>query len=31
MNRKHYPSDVSHEEWEFVMPYLTLMTPAAPQ
>jgi transposase len=31
MNRKNYPSDVSDEEWEFVMPYLTLMTLQAPQ
>jgi transposase len=30
-SRKPYPSDVSDEEWEFVVPYLTLMTPAAPQ
>jgi len=25
VNRKHYPSDVSDEEWMFVAPYLTLM------
>jgi transposase len=31
MERKAYPSDVSDEEWAFVAPYLTLMTPAAPQ
>jgi transposase len=31
MNRKSYPSDVSDEEWAFVAPYLTLMTPDAPQ
>ena len=31
MNRKNYPSDVSDDEWTFVMPYLTLMTPDAPQ
>lgn len=31
MNRKGYPSDVSDEEWDFVMPYLTLMTLEAPQ
>ncbi|MGH2391199.1 MAG: IS5 family transposase [Chloroflexota bacterium] len=31
MNRKAYPSDVSDEEWAFVVPYLTLMTPEAPQ
>ena len=30
-SRKPYPTDVSDEEWEFVAPYLTLMTPAAPQ
>ena len=29
--RKPYPSDVSDEEWTFVAPYLTLMTPDAPQ
>jgi transposase len=29
--RKPYPTDVSDEEWEFVAPYLTLMTPDAPQ
>jgi transposase len=29
--RKNYPSDVSDEEWAFVAPYLTLMTPDAPQ
>ncbi|MGH2350732.1 MAG: IS5 family transposase [Chloroflexota bacterium] len=29
--REPYPTDVSDEEWEFVAPYLTLMTPAAPQ
>jgi transposase len=29
--RKPYPTDVSDEEWEFVAPYLTLMTPEAPQ
>jgi len=26
-----YPTDVSDEEWEFCVPYLTLMTEAAPQ
>jgi transposase len=26
-----YPSDVSNEEWEFCLPYLTLMTEDAPQ
>jgi transposase len=31
MNRKPYPSDVSDEEWGFVAPYLTLMSPDAPQ
>lgn len=31
MNRKPYPSDVSDEEWALVAPYLTLMTPDAPQ
>lgn len=30
-NRKPYPSDVSDEEWEFCMPYLTLMREDAPQ
>jgi transposase len=29
--RKPYPTDVSDEEWEFVAPYLTLMTEEAPQ
>jgi transposase len=29
--RSPYPSDVTDEEWAFVAPYLTLMTPAAPQ
>src|SRR3954464_14942234 len=29
--RKPYPSDVSDEEWSLVVPYLTLMTEAAPQ
>ena len=29
--RKHYPSDVSDEEWAFVVPYLTLMKEDAPQ
>ena len=29
--RKPYPSDVSDEEWSFVVPYLTLMTKEAPQ
>jgi len=31
MRRKGYPSDVSDEEWMLVVPYLTLMTQAAPQ
>jgi transposase len=31
MSRKCYPSDISDEEWAFVAPYLTLMTPDAPQ
>ena len=26
-----YPSDVTDEQWEFLLPYLTLMTEAAPQ
>jgi len=29
--RKAYPSDVSDEEWAFIAPYLTLMTPDALQ
>jgi transposase len=29
--RKSYPSDVSDEEWEFCVPYLTLMKEDAPQ
>jgi transposase len=29
--RKAYPSDVTDDEWAFVAPYLTLMTPDAPQ
>lgn len=31
MARKPYPSDVSDDEWDFVLPYLTLMKPDAPQ
>jgi len=31
MNRKPYPSDVSDEEWQFVAPYLRLMSEDAPQ
>jgi transposase len=29
--RKSYPSDVSDAEWEFLVPYLTLMRADAPQ
>jgi transposase len=29
--RKPYPTDVSDDEWAFAAPYLTLMTPDAPQ
>jgi transposase len=29
--RKSYPTDISDEEWALVLPYLTLMTPEAPQ
>lgn len=31
MARKPYPSDVSDDEWDFVAPYLTLMSEDAPQ
>lgn len=31
MARKPYPSDVTDEQWAFVVPYLTLMSPDAPQ
>jgi transposase len=31
MNTQIYPSDVSDEEWQFVVPYLTLMKEEAPQ
>jgi transposase len=31
LSRKPYPTDVSDEEWAFVAPYLSLMTPDAPQ
>ena len=31
MARKPYPSDVTDEEWAFVVPYLTLMREDAPQ
>lgn len=30
-SRKQYPSDVRDDEWEFIAPYLTLMTEEAPQ
>jgi transposase len=30
-SRKPYPTDVGDDEWAFVAPYLTLMTPEAPQ
>ena len=30
MNRRPYPSDVSDEEWAFVMPYLTLLSGRKP-
>ena len=30
MNRRPYPSDVSEEEWAFVMPYLTLLSGRKP-
>jgi len=29
--RKSYPSDVTDAEWEFLLPYLTLMREDAPQ
>ena len=29
--RKHYPSDVTDDEWAFLAPYLTLMREDAPQ
>ena len=29
--RKPYPTEVSDDEWAFAAPYLTLMTPEAPQ
>ena len=29
--KKRYPSDVEDAEWEFVAPYLTLITVQAPQ
>ena len=31
MARKPYPGDVTDEEWDFVTPYVTLMTEDAPQ
>jgi hypothetical protein len=31
MERQSYPSDVSDEEWAFMVPYLTLMREDAPQ
>ena len=31
MSRKAYSSDISNEEWEFIAPYLTLMSENAPQ
>src|SRR3954454_17619988 len=31
MGRKPYPSDVTDDEWLFVLPYLTLMREDAPQ
>ena len=31
MNRNAYPSDVSHHEWSFVTPSVTLMSEEAPQ
>ncbi len=31
LSRKPYPTDVSDDEWACVAPYLTLMTPEAPQ
>ena len=31
LSRRAYPTDVSDEEWAFVLPYLTLMTAAGPQ
>ena len=31
MARKPYPSDVTDDEWSFVVPYLTLMREDAPQ
>ena len=31
MTRKTYPSDVTDEEWQLVLPYLTLVPLDAPQ
>ncbi len=31
LSRKPYPTDVTHDEWAFVAPYLTLMDEGAPQ
>ncbi len=31
MKREFYPSDVSDEEWQFVLPYLCLLSPEVPQ
>jgi hypothetical protein len=31
LGRRAYPSDVTDGEWEFLAPYLTLMTEDAPQ
>jgi|SRR5579863_244376 len=31
MARKPYPSDVTDDEWDFIVSYLTLMKPEAPQ
>jgi len=31
MSRKHYPSDVSDEEWDFMVPYLCLLSESVPQ
>jgi transposase len=31
MSRKPYPSDISDEEWHFVVPYLALIDEQAPQ
>ncbi len=31
MNRQSYPSDVSDEEWHYILPYLCLLSPEVPQ